>query len=93
MVKIWSGGKLSVAPSFIDFLMLHLQRVETGVYQMSTPAEEGGPTQINRFAAADPLGSDQTTNGVRIRVSVIHVPEQSKWQQQILFDPRLPTDM
>jgi hypothetical protein len=52
------------APSYLDFMERHLERLELGQYPISDAAGGGS---ISRFATADPLGSDCTTRGIRIR--------------------------
>jgi hypothetical protein len=64
-----------VAPSFIEFMERYVTDLENGNFAF-TPR-----LGINRFPLKDPCGSDTTTNGIRIQVSALYVPEQSSTQQ------------
>jgi len=62
------------APSFIEFMETHLTLLEGNILHYSPR------TGISRFPDPDPLGCDTVTQGVRIRVSSILVPEQCSFE-------------
>jgi ApaG protein len=61
-----------VASSFIEFMEQHIDRLENSIFPANP---EGG---ISRFATRDPCGSDCTTKGIRVSVSVLWIPEFSQ---------------
>jgi uncharacterized protein affecting Mg2+/Co2+ transport len=88
-IAIDARGGAGGGGTYLDYMEQHLHRLETGVYELVVPApvadgQEEDDTalaarvpEINRFAVADPYGSDTVTSGIRIRVSVLHVPEMN----------------
>ena len=66
-----------VAPSFTAFLSAHVERLESGVYEVRhpQPVQRGVAPGISRFAFPDPCGSDCVTRGIRVQTSVLFVSE------------------
>jgi uncharacterized protein affecting Mg2+/Co2+ transport len=74
----------TVDDCFASFVEKHGERLEQGVY------EPGHLFTPSRFPLRDPLGSDTVTEGVRIRVNALFVPEQSTAaQRRYLFAYRV----
>eukprot|EP00455_Lapot_gusevi_P050703 TRINITY_DN7411_c0_g1_i1.p1 TRINITY_DN7411_c0_g1~~TRINITY_DN7411_c0_g1_i1.p1 ORF type:complete len:390 (-),score=13.37 TRINITY_DN7411_c0_g1_i1:75-1244(-) len=72
-----------VSNSFLEFMEDHATRLEEGVFELE------GNGQINRFPLRAFGNSDTTTNGIRIQVSVLFVPEASSAEGPYLFTYRV----
>ena len=70
------GDPHIVGESFTDWLDKFASALEQDRY--ACHAQYG----INRFPQRDPCGSDTTTNGIRVEVSVLYVPEQCNENQR-----------
>ena len=71
-----------VAPSFTAFLTTHVERLQSGLYEIKDPARvpRGVAAGISRFAFPDPCGSDCVTRGIRVQASVLFLCEESDAQ-------------
>jgi ApaG protein len=64
-----------VANSFTQFMADFAEKLESGILG------RGRSSVISRFPQQDICGSDTITNAIRIRVSVLYVPEQNSLNQ------------